>query len=380
LKKKTILVLIDWFVPGYKAGGPIQSCANLVEALRDDFDVRVLTTDTDHLELEPYKNIAPDLWIYNVIPDVGIYYLSKSNKNLKEINRLIREVDPDFLYLNHLFSPLFVIAPLFLKWKRKFRATTIVCPRGALFAGALNIKKYKKYPLLVLYRLMGIQRMVRFHATNFLEKDAILSFFPGAEIHIADNLPKFLQLENTQVKKDPDSLKMLYIARIHPIKNLLFVIQCLKEIRSLIVLNIIGPVEDADYWEACWAEIHTLPDNVEVNYEGSIPNHLLGKVIDDHHLYVLPTKGENFGHSIFESLLAGRPVLISDQTPWRSLQEKKIGWDLPLDDKLSWIKAIEESATWSQETFNTYSKNAWNFAGSFIQNPELKNSYHTLIS
>ncbi len=32
---------------------------------------------------------------------------------------------------------------------------------------------------------------------------------------------------------------------------------------------------------------------------------------------------------ILEALCAGCPVLISDQTPWRRLEEKGVGWDLP---------------------------------------------------
>ena len=51
----------------------------------------------------------------------------------------------------------------------------------------------------------------------------------------------------------------------------------------------------------------------------------------EHDLFFLPTLGENFGHVILEAFCAGCPVLISDQTPWRDLQGKGIGWDLPLD-------------------------------------------------
>ena len=48
------------------------------------------------------------------------------------------------------------------------------------------------------------------------------------------------------------------------------------------------------------------------------------------HVLLLPTRGENFGHVILESLLAGVPVLISDQTPWRDLERRGAGWDVPL--------------------------------------------------
>ena len=36
--KKKILCFADYYLQGYKAGGPIQSIANLVENLSDEFE------------------------------------------------------------------------------------------------------------------------------------------------------------------------------------------------------------------------------------------------------------------------------------------------------------------------------------------------------
>ena len=57
-------------------------------------------------------------------------------------------------------------------------------------------------------------------------------------------------------------------------------------------------------------------------------------------MFFFPTLGENFGHVIHESLAAGTPVLISDQTPWVGLSEKGAGWELPLDNKSAWVNII----------------------------------------
>jgi len=43
------------------------------------------------------------------------------------------------------------------------------------------------------------------------------------------------------------------------------------------------------------------------------------------HFSVLLSRGENFSHAIGESLLAGCPVLISDQTPWFFVGEQNAG-------------------------------------------------------
>lgn len=52
---------------------------------------------------------------------------------------------------------------------------------------------------------------------------------------------------------------------------------------------------------------------------------------------------------IAESLSVGTPVLTSDQTPWQRLSDDELGWDLPLDSKLSFVEKIEFLANMSSE-------------------------------
>ena len=56
----------------------------------------------------------------------------------------------------------------------------------------------------------------------------------------------------------------------------------------------------------------------------------------------MPSRTENFSYTVLESLQAGIPLLISDQTPWRDLQSQRVGWDLPLEDLSAWAAALEQ--------------------------------------
>ena len=38
---------------------------------------------------------------------------------------------------------------------------------------------------------------------------------------------------------------------------------------------------------------------------------------------------------------AGCPLIISDRTPWQNLEEKGIGWSIPLEDKINWDKILQ---------------------------------------
>src|SRR5690606_30696259 len=89
--------------------------------------------------------------------------------------------------------------------------------------------------------------------------------------------------------------------------------------------------------------------------------------LKQYHVLFMPTKGENFGHIILESLTTGCPVLISDRTPWKNLQEKGIGYDIPLDDISGFHKAIEELALLDQEQYDRLSRNAFEFAKAYSQ-------------
>src|SRR5438067_1865841 len=130
-------MIADWFAPGYKAGGPIQSCVNLAFALKDMYSVHVLTCDTDHGETEPYKNIISNKWLHNLFNGISIYYTKKKTLNGKQLARVIADVQADYVYLNHLFSPYFVLFPLWLKYTGKIKGKLILCPRGALYDSAL---------------------------------------------------------------------------------------------------------------------------------------------------------------------------------------------------------------------------------------------------
>jgi glycosyltransferase involved in cell wall biosynthesis len=94
----------------------------------------------------------------------------------------------------------------------------------------------------------------------------------------------------------------------------------------------------------------------------------------------LPTFHENFGHVFIESWSNGCPVIISDQTPWRNLEEKGIGWDISLKEKSKFIKAIEEAASMNQEDYSRMSEAAFDFAKSFRENPAVLEANRKLFN
>lgn len=380
LPKKKLLILVDWFVPGYKAGGPIKSCYNISLALKNDYEISVITSDTDHGEMEPYKNIQSNKWLNDVLTGVNIFYINRKSFTRKQYIDLINSVQADYIYLNHLYSPFFVVYPIYLKWRQKINGKLIVCPRGALHSGALAEKSLKKKIFLKLFKMLNWPKFIRFHATNEKEAQEILFHFPGSDVHIANNLSDLPKSSSELIPKTSGFLKLIYIARIAKIKNLHLILQALKSVKGNIDFTIAGPMEESTYWNDCNKIISELPENIKVKYLGAIAPSEVNTRLKESHLYVLPSNGENFGHSIFESFQNGRPVLISDRTPWKNLNVVKAGWDLSLDSIGAFRQALQNAVEWDQNTFDEYSIGAKMVADNYVQSPDLKESYIYLFS
>ena len=161
------------------------------------------------------------------------------------------------------------------------------------------------------------------------------------------------------------------MSRIARKKNLHYLLDRLKGIDTHILLDLYGPIEDEIYLNELKYLIKGLPSNITVNFKGPIPQEMVPETLSAYHCFVMPTLGENFGHAIFEALAAGKPVLISDQTPWRGLEGKKAGFDLPLDQPKSFKDAIQTFLDMDQETYNVWSHAAQQMAQDFLESQNL---------
>lgn len=352
--KKRLLICIDWFFPGFRGGGPLDSCKHLADAMADDLDIYVLTRNTDLGSTVPYPDIEANTWI-NLPRGYRVMYLDRQHLSLSWMRKVIADLKPDHIYVNSMFSRKFSFQPLLLNAIGWIPAKTVftIAPRGMLLPSALAKKKLKKQLYLNLVKGLFQKRNVQFHATNEQEARSISKWFAGQKILMADNLPSRQLLGHVALPKQIGQLRISYIARIDPIKNLRLFLKILSAIPSgKVHLTIGGPVEDRGYWRECEQLIAGLPSNITVDYKGAIDKELVSPLIADSHLYALLTKGENFGHSIFQALQSGRPVLISDQTPWRELETKGVGLDAPLNDEKEIMRYLCSALDWDQAAFD----------------------------
>lgn len=369
--KKKVLILAGYYIPSIKGGGPVQSIKNLVDNLSDKLDFYILARDRDLGDDKPFYNIKTNEWIQ--VGNVKVFYISPHKLTWRKITEVINSLDYEVLYLNSFFSFKFSIAIVFLQKLKLINKQIVIAPRGEFSKGALALKNIKKKVYINVTKVLGLYKGIIWHATAETEKEDIKAIYgEKASIKVANNLTaNYRELKyDKDIEKNRGELKIGLVSRIHPKKNLKKAINLLKNLNGNIEFNIYGPLEDKQYWSECEEAIDSLPQEVKVSYRGLINHDEVMRIFKTHHIFLFPTLGENFGHVISEALIGGCPIIISDQTPWRGLENLNVGWDIALNDAERFKAVLQRCVDMTQEQYALISKNAFEY-GKKMSNSEV---------
>lgn len=354
-----ITLLYPYFKPGYKAGGIAQSLYNLCVILSTRYKIQVICLNHDLHEKALYPFIS-DNQPYEIEEEhVSIVYIS-SSRLFKSITDSIKKFDPDYIYASSLYNVGFLLAGLYNTIGSKRKLT--IAPRGMLQEGGLQKGIIKKYFYLRGLRvLLSFLKPVKWQATDEQEiKDIKKWFSLKASAHLAYATPRPIIKPDELPHKQQDELKLVYYSLITGKKNLNLMLKALQEIEIPVSLDIYGPIVEPDYWDECKSIINQLSNNISVQYHGELPFDDFAKQAHNYQYMVLPTKGENFGHVIFECLSLGLPVIISKFTPW-DFENEKVGYYINLDVK-ELRNLFYKLYKINSITYSVISKNATRFA------------------
>ena len=347
-----VFITIPWFAPAYKAGGPIQSITNLVSSYTNDITYKIFCSNKD-LDGTVLDNIEKNTW-NNYNSNTQVFYASNFSKKI--LYAEIEKIKPDVLFIIGIFSWQYNILPMLMPFKNK----KILSVRGMLHPGALSQKSVKKTIFINALKVLQITKKLSFHATDKEEERHIKNVFgSNANIYIASNFGKIIN-RTIDIVKQVGTLKLITVAIISPMKNYLLVLQALKKCTSNIEYTICGSVKDEAYWQICLSEINTMPSNIVVNYVGELLPTAIETELQKNHVFIMPSKSENFGHAIFEALSAKLPVITSKFTPWNNLQENLAG--VNVNNDVDDIKiALNFFATMNNEMYHNYAKHAYHY-------------------
>jgi len=400
VSRPRVLTLLNTYLPGYKSGGPLRSIENLVAALGEEFEFRIITSDRDLGEKSPFPGVVTDRWVQ--VGQAAVMYLRPGLRGLLGMWTQLRAVDQDtVLYINSVCERRSSMLPMFMRWLGLCRPRRLVlAPRGEFALGALRLKRMRKLAYLGISRWLGVYQNLVWHATSAFEAADIRRQFPRArQIDVAAILPHADERDKKESEvalasdiggsvapnhqdrpvKTPGRLRAVFIARCARMKNLSGALRLLAGVRGDVSFDIYGPVEDAKYWEECQRLIASLPPNIRVRHEGGIEHERVGQIFAEYDLFLFPTLGENYGHVICEALASGCPVLISDRTPWRDLEKEGVGWDLPLGEPERFRSVLQQCVDGADEWFSALSKRAKVYAAKRSAAPETINANRTLF-
>lgn len=375
--KPRVLIFIDWFSPGYKAGGPTTSNVNIVDHLGDIIDFYVITSNTDYNETSPYHIVEADRWVS--YKNAHVYYFSRRSLSLSKLKKVAMAAECDVWYVNGIYSRNFSISPLIIA-KSLHPKRLIVSARGMLSPHAYKVKGAAKKFFLIAAKTIGLYDGVIFHGTNERECEYIRkAISKNAKAIAIENMPRKLTNGMSLSLKRVGEIRLVSFARISPEKNTLYAIKALSYCKTKVCFDIYGQINSDSYWAECKQAIRVLPANITVTYKGTVAPIGMQTLYKQYDVLYLPSTGENFGHAILESLMNCRPVVISDQTPWRNLQQYNIGYDLSLIKPEEFADKIDNMSLESKEAFDARCRACYNYAHTFCNRSEVRAAYMNLF-
>lgn len=341
-----ILIINPHYYPGFRSGGPQRTVMNIVDAFGDKYDIYILTQNRD-MGCSNCYDIETHKWVR--VGNANVMYIPSKDYNIKKIRKYSANFSTVYscgLFCRSTINT--IIIHKFIKFKKFY-----IAPMGVFSNSAIASKALKKRIFLNTFKYLGLFRNIIWSFTSELELEEAKEVLGNTIKHyiIAEDLPRKVDFDtqlkklNRYIKQEHNILKLVFLSRVSPKKNLEFCAQILSSITECeIVFDVYGTVENVEYWDKCRKLLENLPKNIRYRYCGEVNSEKVIDVLSDYDVFFFPTKGENFGHVIYEALAAGCVPIISDRTPWLDLKENGCGYDFSLENQNDFIKSIKALA------------------------------------
>ena len=226
----------------------------------------------------------------------------------------------------------------------------IVSPRGTLSEVALKFSPHAKKLFWLTHQKRALNRACVLHATSedeYLDIRRAGLTQPVAVIQNGIDVPR---VSGGQHRKRENTL--LYLGRIHPKKGLELAIrvwgQLCREFHDW-TFRIVGRGA-ATYITGLKGLCRTTGAR-RVRFEGPLYGDEKLSAMMSASLSILPTKNENFGMVVAESLACGTPVVTTRGAPWRALVANACGWWVHQDEN-ALEAALREALSLDEKTLS----------------------------
>lgn len=335
---------VDIFYPS-QAGGPATIVHYVIKHLDPErFEAIVVSTDKGLR-----ASVSRNRWRDTEGGRVKFVKTRSSIFPLRAIaNSLLRLRGADIAHASSVFFPaafVSIFAGCLLGKK------IVVSPQGEFYGWALSRSKWRKQPVLMLYRFLLARRCI-FHSTCDSESDYISKQF-NYPVRIVQ-IPNFIETPEMVDRDAQDYL--LFVGRLHPIKGIDRLLKALalssRFSEASFVLKIAGQGQKG-YLNKLKKLVRDLGLADKVQFLGQVEDDEKHKLYADAYWTFMPSHTENFGMVVLESLAQNTPVLASKGTPWKILEDEKVGFWIENSPE-SLAQKIDEILTMPSDEYEAY--------------------------
>jgi len=247
----------------------------------------------------------------------------------------------------------------------------IIHPMGFYDPWALKQKMLKKKIAWYFYQKRILSMADLIHCASDAEKKNLLKLNKDFKVKVLPFGVSNNFIKKKKVKKKLNK-KVIFFSRLHKVKGIDDLIKAWNQLNNKDwKLDVVGPKDNNTFYKKIiklsnknsWGNVRFL--------KPIFSDQEKFKLFDRYDFLLLPSKSENFGMVILESLARGLPVLTTTNTPWQSIKKYNAGWVIS-NDYSSLVKAINKIFYFNEKKFNIKSNNAINLAKNYKLNLIIK--------
>ena len=332
-----ICLVSSSFYPATFYGGPISATWDLSKKLAENgCEIYVSTTNANgdkklsvecnHF-LEKEKNVFVKYYNEQITNKFSLSFLFGIWSDIKK---------SDIVYIQYLFHYTVLFSLIFSVIQKK---KIVVCPRGSFSVFTLN----NKLPFIKLLWLnFFIKPMVDkiiWQASSYLEKSDILNKFPNADVNIINDGVDYESFQNSITVSRNELINNFTGVTSNDVSNIFFSMGRLHKIKGFDVLidafnlflekdkyaKLIIAGGDDGVGKQLRNQIKKLNLGSSVFLIGAINFEDKKLLLNNCDYFTLASEFESFGIVIAEALSCGKPVVISNKTPWKDIQINNCG-------------------------------------------------------
>ena len=348
-----ICLVSSSFYPATFYGGPISATWDLSKKLSEkDIEIYVSTTNANgisRLDVEKNrfirqgKNFFVKYYYEEVINRFSFAFIFGIWSDIKHA---------DMVYIQYLFHYTVLFSLLFGILQRK---RVVLCPRGSFSSFTLS----NRMPLIKAFWInlfvKPFYRLIQWQASSKLEECDIKRILPDARVDIINDGVDFASFQDFQIYDKITLLEKYTEIKFEYISNVFFSMGRLHTIKAFDVLIHAFSLFVKEYKDAKLIiaggddgeEANLRQQIINLNLEYSV--FLIGAIgFDDKKIlfnncdyFSLASNFESFGIVVAEALCCGKPIVLSNKTPWKDLQQNHCGI-LVNNNNISFYKAFLE--------------------------------------